>query len=233
MHLRNSRPTSKGKRSRVGPGLSVLAPLAGPSSHWSCNIPVMTGRLQTLLWPQGAGSSLWYDDLRSAEEGNSQCLSLGWRKNQGTGHQNTAWQTSVKTESFMKPCFCRYVAMIDVVLIIEMNTVSVTWGLYILLEGTWWWQWCVFYSKKIHTKSTSQDLFYTSSFDILFTCLFFICINMAKIPILHFSLLPEYMGGMNDLRCNQKYQGNSFVSLINMLSAFYSYFKRIGWKNTE
>lgn len=79
---------------------------------------------------------MWYDDLRPAEEGNSQCLSLGWRKNQGTGHQNTAWQTSVKTESFMKPCFCRYVAMINVVLIIEMNTVSVTWGLYILLEGT-------------------------------------------------------------------------------------------------
>lgn len=36
----------------------------------------------------------------------------------------------------MKPCFCIYVATVNVVLIIEMNTVSVTWGLYILLEGT-------------------------------------------------------------------------------------------------
>lgn len=132
----------------------------------------------------------------------------------------------------MKPCFCGYVATINVVLGIEMNSHCNVGALHTRRRYMIMAMVCFYSKKKINTKSTSQDLFYTSSFDILFLiCLFSICINMAKIGnFLHSSLLPENMGGMNDSRCNQKYQGNSFVSLINILFAFYSYFKRIVWK---
>lgn len=240
MCLWNFRPANKGSGSHGGPGLCVPALLTGPSSQMAPGTLLLHRASfrhccdpRWLAAPCGEMAS---GPLRKAIPSDQA------RSERRTGHQSPVWQASVKRAVAVLealdfagpwqpiqgcPYTCDEHSHCNMRGLCPLRRNMVTMVCFLLREG------------KRYQANTPGCVLHTSLrhfVSFLFVSHLHKCDRDRELPawrtvVSAYSTVPENKYGWNEwLQCNQKYLDNSLVSLINILFASYSYFKRIVWE---